>query len=113
MEDDSEAEAEAERAEKEARAAAAMAEVEAAFAIDDGEESDVEDATFAADAGDAENHDDEVLVGADGINPIKNVGRNKDGRQGRKSLLQSIFSHCFVVPPLLTFDLDRGGGLST
>ena len=90
LEDDSEAEAEAEKAQKEARAAAAMAKLEAAFAVDDNSESDVEDvttATAAAGNGAAaagendENEIPEILVGADGANPIKKAGSNKDGRQ--------------------------------
>ena len=88
LEDDSEAEAEAEKAQKEARAAAAMAKLEAAFAVDDNSESDVEDVTTAAaDNGAAaagendENEIPEILVGADGANPIKKAGSNKDGRQ--------------------------------
>ena len=80
MEDDSEAEAEAEKAQKEARAAAAMAKLEAAFAVDDNEESDVEDVT-AADNPENDDEIPEILVGADGANPIKKAGSNKDGRQ--------------------------------
>ena len=81
MEDDSEAEAEAEKAQKEARAAAAMAKLEAAFAVDDNEESDVEDVTAADNDENDENEIPEILVGADGANPIKKAGSNKDGRQ--------------------------------
>ena len=81
---DSDAEINAAKAQKEAKAAAAMAKLEAAFAVDGNvnDESDVEDVTAPADnAENDENEIPEILVGADGANPIKKAGRNKDGRQ--------------------------------